>query len=183
MASLRGMNEELGKTDTSSISSIGELQKVLSDLSKIRGAENIQKFADGINAITEAARKSGGSYLTLDRLASSIKRFNEISSGFKLPSFAKIESLARTLQENFNAENGLKRMADGIKAFKEAAKSVEQLAKGTENVGTATQDMTEYKNAVEELKLQRMKQPSQYVVLTFPRLIRQSFRWECLDGK
>ena len=125
MAGIRGVNDELKQTDATSINNIGDLQRALSELGKIKGADGLMRFADGINAITAAMQSSGESYLTLGRLASAINKFKDATSGFSIPSFAKLESLARTLQENFNAENGLKRMADGINAFKTATQGMD----------------------------------------------------------
>ena len=125
MAGLRGMNNELKQTDMSAINNISDLQRALSELGKIKGADGLQRFADGINAITAAMKNSGDSNLTLGRLASAISRFKEATNGFSIPSFARLESLARTLQENFNAENGLKRIADGINAFKQATQGMD----------------------------------------------------------
>jgi len=100
---------------------IKNMASAMKELSKATGGANLKEFADGLKAIASASEKGANSYLTLGRLATSIEKLKTAVQGFKLPDFSRLESLARTLSDNFNAENGLKRMAEGMEAIKAAS--------------------------------------------------------------
>lgn len=99
---------------------VTSLARGLKELNNSVKGTDMARFADNIKALNSALAKGANSYLTLGRLAGSIKKLKESVQGFKLPSFTGLENLAKSLQENFNAENGLKRIAEGILAVKEA---------------------------------------------------------------
>lgn len=125
MAAIKGLNNEIKNTDSSSVNNILSLQGALADFMKIKGlGANLNKIADGIVAITGAAKNIGESHLTLNRISDAINKLSEVSTGFKLPNFTNLESLAKVLQDNFNAESGLKRLADGISAFRRATEGM-----------------------------------------------------------
>ena len=90
-----------------------KLAGALRDVKSSAGGMSVLKdCAETLKRISAAIESGANSYRTLGRLATSLEKVKQAASGFKLPDFSKLENLARTLQDNFNAENGLRRMAD-----------------------------------------------------------------------
>jgi len=111
------------KSDASQAAqSLKDLAGALRSIEKIVGqaTSGLSSFASSLKAVEKAVGESKG-YLTLSRIATSIEKVKTASQGFKTPDFSRLESLMRALQDNFNAESGLKRIAEGMEAIKAAS--------------------------------------------------------------
>lgn len=132
------MGLDSGKKSKSKNKDGGVLDSIKQLTGALQGAGGLNDYAEGLVAISSAIESGAKSYLTLGRLATSMEKVKRASEGFKLPDFSRLESLARSLQENFNAESGLKRIAEGMEAIKKASEGFKMPnMKGIEKVVAA----------------------------------------------
>lgn len=114
------ISNAMKEIDPSSLNSLKEITGALKELSKLGDGAKLKDYASGLRSIANASDKGAKSYHTLTYLATAIGKIKTAIDGFTLPSFTKLENLARSLQENYNASENLKQIAEAMEALKSA---------------------------------------------------------------